>query len=94
MLFLKGRIKMKEFTVKIKEASGIHARPAGLLVKEASGYDSNITITVNDKVADGKRIFSVMSLAAKYGDLLKVTIDGNDEEKAAENLKIFFKNNL
>ncbi len=85
---------MKEFTVKVKDASGIHARPAGLLVKEASEYDSSITLTLNGKIADGKRIFSVMSLAAKYGDILKVNINGNDEEKAAENLKAFFENNL
>lgn len=85
---------MKEFTIKVKDASGIHARPAGLLVKEASGYDSSITLALNGKVADGKRIFSVMSLAAKYGDILKVTINGSDEEKAAENLKAFFETNL
>lgn len=85
---------MKEFTVKVNDASGIHARPAGLLVKEASQYESSITITHNDKSADGKRIFSVMSLAAKFGDTLKITINGNDEEKAAEGLKAFFETNL
>ena len=85
---------MKEFMVKVNDASGIHARPAGLLVKEASKYDSSISITHNGKSADGKRIFSVMSLAAKFGDTLKVTINGVDEEKAAEGLKAFFENNL
>lgn len=85
---------MKEFTVKVNDASGIHARPAGLLVKEASRYESNITITHNDKSADGKRIFSVMSLAAKFGDTLKITVNGIDEEKATEGLKEFFENNL
>lgn len=85
---------MKEFTVKVNDASGIHARPAGLLVKEASRYDSSITITHNGKSADGKRIFSVMGLAAKFGDSLKITVNGVDEEKAAEGLKAFFENNL
>ena len=85
---------MKEFMVKVNDASGIHARPAGLLVKEASQYDSSITIIHNNKSADGKRIFSVMSLAAKFGDILKVTVNGVDEEKAAEGLKAFFENNL
>ena len=85
---------MKEFTVKVNDASGIHARPAGLLVKEASQYDSSITITHNDKSADGKRIFSVMGLAAKFGDTLKITVDGKDEERAADGLKAFFENNL
>lgn len=85
---------MKEFTVKVNDASGIHARPAGLLVKKASQYGSSITITHKDKSADGKRIFSVMSLAAKYGDTLKITVNGSDEEQAAEGLKAFFENNL
>lgn len=85
---------MKEFTVNVKDASGIHARPAGLLVKEASKYESNITLTHNGKSADCKRIFSVMGLAAKYGDTLKVTVDGSDEERVAESLKSFFENNL
>ena len=85
---------MKEFMAKVNDASGIHARPAGLLVKEASQYDSSITITHNDKSADGKRIFSVMGLAAKFGDTLKITVDGKDEEKAANELKAFFENNL
>lgn len=85
---------MKEFNVKINDASGIHARPAGLLVKEALKYESGISIELNGKVADGKRIFSVMSLAAKYGDTLKVTISGEDEEVAAKNMKDFFDNNI
>lgn len=85
---------MKEFTVKVKDASGIHARPAGLLVKEASKYESSITLDLNGKIADGKRIFSVMGLAAKYGDTLKITIVGKDEETASENIKVFLENNL
>ena len=85
---------MLEFSAVIKDTSGIHARPAGLLVKEASKYEASITLTHNGKVADCKRIFSVMGLAAKYGDTLKVTINGIDEEKAAEGLKRFIENNL
>ena len=85
---------MIEFTVIIKDPIGIHARPAGLLVKEATMYKSNITLQLNEKTADCKRIFSVMGLAVKYGDNLKVIISGCDEEKAAYSLKHFFDNNL
>jgi len=85
---------MKEFTVTVKDPVGIHARPAGLLVKETSKYESSVTLSHNGKTADGKRIFSVMGLAVKYGDALKITINGNDEEKATEGLKTFFENNL
>ena len=85
---------MREFNVVVKDASGIHARPAGLLVKEINKYNSSVKIELKNKVADGKRIFSVMGLGAKCGDELKIIIEGNDENEAAENLKTFFDNNL
>ena len=85
---------MKEFSVKVNDPVGIHARPAGMLVKESSQYVSDITIILGEKSANAKKIFSVMQLAAKHGDTLKIIIKGEDEETAAENLKHFFNNNL
>ena len=78
---------MKQFSYKISDPAGIHARPAGYIVKEAAKYGSDIKIEVNQKTADAKKIFSVMSLGAKNGDDITVTVSGNDEEKAAERLK-------
>ena len=85
---------MKEFVFVVKDPAGIHARPAGLLVKEAGKYQSNVKIELNDKSADAKRIFSVMGLAAKCGDILKFIIEGADENSAEENIKAFLENNL
>lgn len=85
---------MKEFTYKITDSYGIHARPAGLLVKEAAKYSSAITINKGEKSGDAKRIFAVMSLGAKQGDDITVKIDGADEAEAAQVLEDFFKNNL
>ena len=85
---------MKEFVAIVKDPSGIHARPAGLLVKEINNYESDVKIELNDKSADGKRIFAVMGLGAKCGDTLKIIINGKDEEDAFNNLKAFFDNNL
>ena len=73
---------MKEFSYIIKDKLGIHARPAGLLVKEAGKYNSSITIMTKGKRADAKKIFSVMSLSAKMGDELKVSVFGSDENLA------------
>ena len=47
---------MKEFTYTITDEQGIHARPAGLLVKEAAGFASAITIEKDGKKVDAKRI--------------------------------------
>ena len=85
---------MKEFNYKITDNLGIHARPAGLLVKEASKFDSSVTIECNGKTGDAKKIFSLMSLGVKCGNTVTVKIDGTDENSAADELESFFKNNL
>ena len=64
---------MKEFTYVIQDAEGLHARPAGLIVKLAQAMDSRVTLTANEKTADCKRLFAVMKLAAKCGQELRVT---------------------
>ncbi len=85
---------MKTFDYVITDPEGIHARPAGLLVKEAAGFQSVITLEKGGKKADAKRIFAVMGLAAKKGETLHVTVEGEDEENAAQSMEAFFKNNL
>ena len=85
---------MKEFAYIITDPEGIHARPAGLLVKEANQFASAITIKKNDKEADAKRIFAVMGLAAKKDETIQVSADGSDEANAIAALQDFCKNNL
>ena len=85
---------MKEFTYIIKDNLGIHARPAVMLVKEAEKFKSEITFTTKGKTADAKKIFALMSLAAKQGDEIKVTISGEDEENAQQTIQTFLNNNL
>ncbi len=85
---------MKEFTYKICDDLGIHARPAGMLVKKAGEYGSEITIYKDEKSADCKRLFAVMGLSVKKGDTVRVTVSGADEDAAAAELEGFFRNNL
>ena len=85
---------MKEFQYVITDAEGIHARPAGLLVKKAKEFASTITIKKDDKSGDAKKIFSVMGLAAKKGETVTVCGEGADEDTAAPALEAFFKENL
>ncbi|MBQ3022366.1 MAG: HPr family phosphocarrier protein [Clostridia bacterium] len=85
---------MTEFTFTVKDSSGIHARPAGLLVKEAGKYSSDIKILHNSKQADAKRIFSVMGLGVKCGDSIKLVINGEDENLAKKELMEFLSQNL
>ena len=85
---------MKEFKYTITDSQGIHARPAGLLVKEAAKVASDIKIEKAGKAADAKRIFGVMGLAAKQGEEVVIRVEGADEAEAAAVMETFFKENL
>ena len=85
---------MKEFKHVINDPLGLHARPAGMLVKAVAGYASKVTIAAPPGTADAKRLMAVMRLAAKQGMELTITVDGADEEKAAAELQAFLPANL
>ena len=85
---------MKEFQYKIKDEIGIHARPAGLLVKEAKKFESNILLNCRDKKSSAKSLFGVMGMGIKCGDVVTISIDGNDENEAFSDMEKFFNDNL
>ena len=71
---------------------GMHARHAGLLVREAQKYQSDIHFSLGEHRVDGKRIMAVMTLGAKQGDLIRTEVEGPDEDLAATKLKgVFFE---
>lgn len=85
---------MKEFTYVITDPEGIHARPAGTLVKAAAAFKSKVTIGKDGKDVDAKRIFGIMGLAVKQGQEIVLKVDGEDEDAAMEALSTFLKDNL
>ena len=85
---------MKEIKYTITDPLGIHARPAGLIVKLAGGFKSTITIDNGAKKADAKRIMAVMGMGVKQGNDITVTVDGEDEDAAAAAIETFLKENL
>ena len=85
---------MKEFTYKIQDEIGIHARPAGLLVKKAGEFKSDIKLIKGDKEADAKKIFAVMGLGVKKDETIRVQVSGSDEDSATKELEKFFRDNL
>ena len=78
---------MKEFKYVVTDAEGIHARPAGLLVKKAGEFTSSVTIAKGDKSADAKRIFGVMGLGVKTGEEVTITADGAMKMQQSQNWK-------
>ncbi len=85
---------MKNFEYVIKDELGIHARPAGMLVKEAKKYDSKIVLSQDGKKAEATKLIAIMGMAVKCGQTVAVEISGNDEEEAFEGMKSFFEENL
>lgn len=85
---------MLSFNYTIKDEVGIHARPAGLLAKEAKKYESKIVIKKDGKAVEAARIMAVMGLGVKCGQTVEVEVSGVDEETAFEEMKNFFEQNL
>ena len=81
---------MKQFTYTI-----IHARPAGVLAKQAKALDSTVTIAKADgKSAAATKLMALMGLGIKQGDTVTVTVEGGNEETNAAAMEKFFKDNL
>lgn len=85
---------MKTFQYVIKDEVGIHARPAGLLVKEVKKYQSKVTIEGNGKKSDAGKLMAVMGMGIKKDMEVTITVEGADEEQAAQAMKEFFEANL
>ncbi|HWR30591.1 MAG TPA: HPr family phosphocarrier protein [Negativicutes bacterium] len=87
---------MQKFQHLVTDTLGIHARPAGMLVKMSTEIQSTLSMTKEgcSRVADLKKIFAVMSLGVKSGETVSVTVTGADEEAAVIKLKNFFQDNL
>ncbi|MDE6984963.1 MAG: HPr family phosphocarrier protein [Lachnospiraceae bacterium] len=85
---------MQKFSYVIKDEVGIHARPAGLLVKEAKKYASAIVLKKGEKSAAATKLMAVMGLGVKCGDTVEVEVQGADEETACAEIRAFFEANL
>ena len=85
---------MKQFTYTITDPLGIHARPAGLLAKEAKKFSSVCTITKGEQTKKLSQLMTLMSMGIKQGDEVVIKAEGEDEQAAIDALKAFFEANL
>ncbi len=88
---------MKNITYTVSDENGIHARPAGIIVKTAKNFSSAVSIEMKteggeSRIADAKKLFAVMGLGAKKGTVLTVTAVGEDENEAALQMEDAMKN--
>ena len=85
---------MKEFQYTIKDACGIHARPAGLLVKVVKSHASTATIEKDGKSCDMRKLMALMGMGVKQGDTVTIKVEGDDEDAAAEAIQKFMTESL
>lgn len=86
---------MKQFEYTIQDPLGIHARPAGMLVKETKAFaDTAVTITKGGTTVKATQLMKLMSLGVKQGDVVTVAAEGASEDAAIVALSDFFSKNL
>ena len=72
--------------VKVKNPTGLHLRPAGILCNEAMKYQSRITFSYGGGMANAKSVLSVLGACVKCGDEIELTCEGVDEQEAMDTL--------
>ena len=72
--------------ITIKNPTGLHLRPAGILCKEAMQYKSLITFKFRENTANAKSVLSVLGACVKCGDEIEVFCEGEDEDAALKGL--------
>ncbi|HIV12756.1 MAG: HPr family phosphocarrier protein [Clostridiales bacterium] len=72
--------------VTIKNPTGLHLRPAGILCKEAMQFKSLITFEFEGNVSNAKSVLSVLGACVKCGDEIELTCEGEDEDEALKSL--------
>ena len=85
---------MKSFEYTMTDPVGIHARPAGVLVKEIKKYASTVTVNKGEKSVNALKLMALMGMGIKQGDTIRIDVDGADEENAVAEIEAFFKANL
>lgn len=68
--------------VTVKNPTGLHLRPAGILCREAMKYKALITFTFDGGTANAKSVLSVLGACVKCGDEIELVCEGTDEETA------------
>ena len=86
---------MKSFDYTITDPVGIHARPAGILVKEIKGYvGTTVNVIKGDKSVNALKLMALMGMGIKQGDTVTVTVEGENEDEVCAKIEDFFKANF
>ena len=90
---MEGTLMVSQKVV-IKNPTGLHLRPAGVLCKEAMQFKSLITFSFKESTANAKSVLSVLGACVKCGDEIEFVCDGDDEVDALKALVAAIENGL
>ena len=85
---------MRSFVYTVKDELGLHARPAGMLVRLVQTLGDRVQIRKGDRAVDGTRLLALMGLGIRCRDTVTVEIEGENEETSERSLREFFEKNL
>jgi phosphocarrier protein HPr len=85
---------MQQEEIIIKNAVGLHARPASLFVQTSNKFTCDIVVSYGDKTANAKSILQVLSLGVHQGEKISLVTKGADEEQALDALKELINDNF
>jgi phosphocarrier protein len=85
---------MKKLNIVLENKTGLHARPASMLVEVAKDFESDIKIELNEQTYVAKSMMSILSMGATKGSELTFVIDGSDEDQAYDALEKLFNSNF
>lgn len=87
----KEAVKKVVHKLKVKNALGLHARPAAMIAKLLHGSKSQVAISYKDETVDARSIMSILMLAIKKNSLVTLTAEGDDAEDVMEKLVAAFE---
>ncbi len=85
-------MNQERFEYTVTDPNGLHARPAGLLVRKVQELSGEVTVEYKGKTANLKKLLAVMGLGIHGGDTVTITVEGEKAKEEAEILKEHLKN--
>ena len=81
-------------TISIVNPAGFHLRPAGILCREAASYQASVHFVYKNATYNAKSVLSVLGSCVRYGDVIELICEGEDEEEALEGVSKVLENGL
>jgi len=85
---------MVKRVIEVKNKTGLHARPAAILVQKANKFISDVYLEKDEERINAKSIMGVMMLAATSGSTIEIIADGKDEVEAVEQISQLLESNI